>query len=107
MTTEDTTPARTCAVCRKPCKNDDWDDWCFSCQECKVRYPPVLRKACGDNWLYALKLTTGEILRFCQARIEGQWITLLGVRDLPDDMFCSSQVTLRLNKIVWLINHKA
>jgi hypothetical protein len=37
-----------------------------------------LLKACQDCFDYALKLSTGEIIRFSQAEIHGDYATLLG-----------------------------
>ena len=38
------------------------------CESCRYLYPPALLKAAGDYFDYALRLSTGEIIRFVQPK---------------------------------------
>lgn len=77
----------------------------------KERYPPSLLKATEDHFDYALKLTTGEVIRFTEATIHGDYVTLhpeggvdgrgfdpsLGNRQFS----CPRGVDVRVDQIVW------
>ena len=73
-------------------------------------YPPSLLKATDDTFDYALKLTTGEIIRFSQATLHGDYVTLLPAGgwngpgfDPPfqGHLTCPRGVDVRLDQIVW------
>ena len=76
-------------------------------------YPPALCKACYDNWDYALKLTTGELIYFCEAtQIDREWVHLSDI-----DGFCRQVkkieepslirgVDVRVSEIVWVAAHQ-
>jgi hypothetical protein len=46
------------------------------CDRCGSRYPGSLIKAHVDPFDYALKLATGEIIRFREAAIKGDYVRL-------------------------------
>ena len=48
------------------------------------RIPPSLRKALCDPFDYALKLRSGEVIRFSSALIDGDFVTL-GLDNVTDD----------------------
>lgn len=50
--------------------------WPIDCPDCRRKYPPSLLKAASDYFDYALQLRTGEIIRFSQAAIHGEFVTL-------------------------------
>jgi len=50
--------------------------WPFSSMAHNPKLPPALEKACGDPFDYVLKLRTGEIIRFSEAEIHGDYATL-------------------------------
>ncbi len=78
----------------------------WACERCKLRFPPSLIKAVGDDFEYALELRTGEVIRFRSAVIHGEWATLDGVSwgvgrvsALPFE--CPRGVDVRISEIVW------
>lgn len=79
-----------------------WADF-FSgaCDACSKRYPPSLIKACVDPLDYALKLRTGEVIRFEVAAINGggEWVTLTNCSGLEHE--CPRGVDVRISDIVW------
>jgi hypothetical protein len=48
------------------------------CDSCRRFYPPSLLKAAEDCFDYALRLSSGEIIRFRSAKIHGYYVTLYG-----------------------------
>jgi hypothetical protein len=48
------------------------------CESCRARYPKPLIKAVFDTFDYVMRLTTGELIRFVQAEISGDWVHLTG-----------------------------
>jgi len=46
------------------------------CLSCLRKYPAALIKATGDEFEYALKLSTGEVFFFASAKIEGESVHL-------------------------------
>lgn len=71
----------------------------------RLRSPPSLLKATQDYFDYALKLTTGEVIRFAQAKIHGDYVTLEPLFGEPfkfhRDYHCPRGVDVRLDQIVW------
>ena len=78
------------------------------CDACTEKYPAALLKAHRDSFDYALRLRTGEVVRFESAHINGEWahLTLL-----PDDMqlaidglpyLMERGVDVRIADIVWV-----
>ena len=74
-----------------------------------LRYPPSLRKATEDTFDYALRLTTGEIIRFQYAELHGDYVTL-HAGDGPDGKGfessalrhpCPRGIDVRVDQIVW------
>jgi pyruvate/2-oxoacid:ferredoxin oxidoreductase beta subunit len=77
------------------------------CEACCRRYPPALLKACYDPFDYALQLSTGHVIRFHEARIHGDYVTLFGDGG-PEDQGvaglahgCPRGVDVRVDAIVW------
>jgi hypothetical protein len=66
-----------CFACKKPV--NDPEEFPTPCQECAQRYPPSLLKACCDQFDYACKLTSGEIIYFTKATISGEYCALEGL----------------------------
>jgi hypothetical protein len=48
------------------------------CKRCRLKVPGSLVKALNDQFDYALMLSTGEVIRFTEARIEGEWVEIMG-----------------------------
>jgi len=82
------------------------------CKVCEPRYPPSLLKAVCDQFDYALKLRTGEVLRFQSAEIHGNYVTLTLIRpflaagadEFPQDdlpYLCPRGIDVRVKDIVW------
>ncbi len=77
--------------------------------------PDVLLKACLDQFDYALGLVDGTVIRFCEARIEGDWVHLnLGLEPFRGKVHLNGcheasgkfsfprDIAVRLDKIVWV-----
>jgi len=81
----------------------------YGCAACNRRYPQSLLKACVDQFDYACRLTTGEIVYFTNATIHGDYCTLDGLNSTIHDR--DPQKTLphpfprgldvKLSEIVW------
>lgn len=82
--------------------------------ECERQYPPALLKACYDPFDYALKLRTGEVIRFHEATIHGEYATLaadgtfnptrMGMENPNCERLaypCPRGVDVRIADIVW------
>lgn len=92
---------------------DAVDGWALICQSCSKRIPSALVKACSDHFYYGLRLTTGELIYFNEARIKGDWVHL-DVADgvnKPDhwhkpppseNPLWERGVDVRLDQIVWV-----
>jgi hypothetical protein len=63
-----------CCACKRPLTTEG-----PACPACIERYPPSLLKACCDEFEYACKLTSGEIVYFTKATISGEYCTLGGM----------------------------
>jgi hypothetical protein len=48
------------------------------CDDCKGKFPDSLLKACGDPFTYAMRLRTGEVIVFSEARIDGEFCHISG-----------------------------
>ncbi len=85
-----------------------------ACVDCEVNYPPSLLKAASDNFYYALRLRTGEIIHFHRATIHGEYVTLYrddndfsGTENFFEDVekglpfSCPRGVDVRIADIVW------
>lgn len=47
-------------------------------EEITLGYPPALAKACHDEFDYAMRLRTGELLRFGAAKaVNREWVTII------------------------------
>ncbi len=66
-----------CCACKKGLTVDGPEG--LACPACIERYPPSLLKACCDEFEYACKLTSGEIVYFTRATISGEYCTLGGL----------------------------
>jgi hypothetical protein len=88
------------------CKKDLTDDDDCACTSCQHRLPPSLIKACGDSFYYSLRLSTGEIIRFGEASIHGDYAHLTltdadaGINDLLPYRF-ERGIDVRIDAIVW------
>jgi hypothetical protein len=74
------------------------------CKTCQRRYPPSLIKASLDEYDYACRLVTGEIIRFTSAAIHGDYVTL-GVnteeQERPLPFTFDRGIDVRIKDIVW------
>src|SRR6516164_3065130 len=103
------TTSQLCARCNLCEIGDD-----VVCDSCSRFYPPSLLKAASDFFDYALRLSSGEIIRFRSADIHGDYVTLYG----GDGSHCSGSLAdcgqdpalpfifdrgldVRLSEIVW------
>lgn len=80
-----------------------------------VEYPPHLIKACCDEFVYAVRLSTGELWYFREATvINSEWVRLTGF-DKPGEMYSYETngketnrpifdrgVDVRVSSIVWV-----
>jgi hypothetical protein len=79
----------------------------YFCVVCERRYPASLRKATVDAFEYALKLRTGEIWYFTEARIEGDYVHLVfgdaypHTAGYPPDCRFDRGVEVRVKDIIW------
>jgi hypothetical protein len=95
-----------CGVCGKPTPTADDPNFTF-CAECQWRYPASLLKATVDQFDYACRLRTGEVIRFEQATIQGDFVTLHETRsvgtDDPEDLPYPFPrgLDVRIADIVW------
>lgn len=95
---------RTCPVCDATLRQEG-QTWC---NECRIIYPWPLLKATMNNWTFYAKLVTGEVVSFAEARIKGDWVTLMDVtmvhHDSPvrlDAIILGRGMVVQLNHIVW------
>lgn len=65
---------RRCDICYGGLPYED--EGILHCDVCADRYPDALLKALNDPFDYALKLRTGDVIRFCEAKINGDWVHL-------------------------------
>jgi hypothetical protein len=77
------------------------------CDCCRGRVPPSLAKACGDEFYYTLRLSTGEMIRFQNAKVYGDYVHLeltdadgQGINDRLPYRFARG-IDVRLDAIVW------
>lgn len=66
----------TCAGCGAAMVHENGETYLFVCAECALRYPNSLIKACVDEFSYALRLRSGDIIRFAFAEIHGEFVTV-------------------------------
>lgn len=81
------------------------------CPECRHFYPPSLLKAEQDQFDYALRLSTGEIIRFESASFHGDYVRLHASLPNGDECFTDKNpelpfrfargIDVRLSEIVW------
>jgi hypothetical protein len=103
-----------CEVCNEdlvPGK-DPARHWLPLCTDCKARYPDALIKATCDIFNFAMRLTTGELIRFQEAIINGDWVHLTGSEYHPgvhdESVFpelphpCPRGIDVRISQIVWV-----
>lgn len=69
-----------------------------------AKYGPVLLKACVDPFMYAVKLTTGEIIEFERCEIVGDWIHLSGIERGMDGFMPERGVAIHIDQIVWALD---
>jgi hypothetical protein len=80
------------------------------CTVCARKYPPFLIKANCDPFDYALRLRTGECIRFVECKIFGDWVLLeqiemsASVNTSPAGLPypCPRGVWARVDDIVWM-----
>jgi hypothetical protein len=79
------------------------------CRPCYMRYPDPLIKANSDPFDYVARLTTGELIRFNESDIRGNWVHLWGSEydgrdrcfsDLPYP--CPRGISVRIAQISWV-----
>jgi len=81
------------------------------CESCRNIYPWPLLKATMNNWTFYAKLTTGELIRFPEASITGDWVTLkaptilssgsaLGLREA----MLGRGLVVQINQIAWCVD---
>ncbi len=98
-----------CYACHEAAAVDGPEPFCAACAR---RIPRALLKALIDPFDYALRLTTGEVVRFGSARIDGDWVTLSdapgetppkGDRPVTGLKYpCPRGVEVRIDQIVWI-----
>jgi hypothetical protein len=98
---DNTVECPACGVNRVQQSFEQSDSVCYPCQK---RYPASLLKASVDPFDYALKLITGEVVRFESASINGDYVHLEGVRSddsggLPYGF--ARGVDVRVDAIAW------
>jgi hypothetical protein len=75
------------------------------CSSCQKHYPASLRKAVADPFDYALRLVTGEVIRFTSAHIQGDYIHLsFGNQSESDNALpfvFARGIEVRADAIVW------
>jgi hypothetical protein len=116
MSTVLTADTSCCPVCCRACgrtaaNTGKQPEFCTACAR---RCPEALLKATYDTFHYALRLRTGEIIRFSRAFIQGEFVHL----DL-DDLYVNYQpfpfntdkalergVDVRLSSIEWVSDGK-
>lgn len=98
------TPRQPCVVCGQFAEADA----ALGCASCQARLPASLIKACCDPFDYALRLRTGEIIRFESARVVGAYAHLTGQGSVAGEatfdglMFPFPRgMDVRLDDIVW------
>lgn len=100
------TRERLCKCCRRAVVSDLFF---VVCDQCIHLYPPSLLKAVNDDFDYALRLKTGEIIRFSSAEICGDYVVLKGqyygdskmVTGKGVDFTFDRGIDVRLDSIVW------
>lgn len=99
----------TCLVCGSALPADYKEEPLVfdTCAPCKRTLPPSLMKATYDAFTYALRLRTGEIIAFREAKIHGEFVTLIldenGRNDSRhyNDFSFERGLDVRLSDIVW------
>jgi len=97
----------TCPGCHRECTRPGGPIHTYGCAPCKRIYPQVLLKAACDPFDYALKLRTGEVIRFYEAHIHGDHVTLSGQTNNYEapveglQFACPRGVDVRIADIVW------
>lgn len=98
-----------CPVCKEGLLATTSNDHHYACPACEQRYPDALLKAVRDPFDYALRLVTGEVVRFHQADIKRGWAWLQGsayegsdggVQGLKHP--CDRGVWVRIEHVVWV-----
>jgi len=81
------------------------------CNACRQRYPESLLKAVIDQFSYALKLRTGEIVMFDECRITGDYAHLkLSSDEWKYDSHATVEygyhrgIDVRVDDIVWCVD---
>ncbi len=80
------------------------DNFCLPCLQ---KLPASLLKAISDPFDYAIGLRTGLVIRFSEARIQGEWVHLLvagtnrPVGNGDDTYNWERGIDVRLTEIVW------
>jgi hypothetical protein len=100
--------SETCVACGGLLSPPLREPWPTACPVCQDRYPPSLLKAAGDAFDYALRLRTGEVIRFETAEIHGAFATLRGTDHWVEDHGrsrlpypCPRGLDVRVDDIVW------
>jgi hypothetical protein len=100
--------SETCIACGGLVPPALREPWPTACPVCQDRYPPSLLKAAGDAFDYALRLRSGEVIRFETAEIHGAYATLRGIdrwggdRHLGDLPYpCPRGLDVCVGDIVW------
>jgi hypothetical protein len=74
------------------------------CNACNPLYPRSLLKATCDEFDYALRLSSGEIIRFRSAEIHGDYVRLSDVEkgdEQPLPFIFDRGIDVRLSAIIW------
>ena len=95
-----------CVGCHAILGHDPAGPPSWACDRCTDRYGPVLIKAAGDHFDYAVRLVSGEIIRFHDASLHGEWVTLSDIdragSTLPDVLSIPERgLDVRLSHITW------
>jgi hypothetical protein len=95
-------PVEKCVACN----NGETDLMDGICGTCRTKYPVSLLKALGvPSLYYAVGLRTGEIIRFSDASIHGEFAHVTGVEygdgETISPRFCDRGIDIRIADIVW------
>lgn len=107
---DETRRGASCVVCGRSTFRDP--DYFPICPECNSKYPAALVKASCDPFDYALGLKHGEIIRFSEASIDGDWVHLNVDRIYDDEEpnpikrltgLCFARgIDVRISEIAWV-----
>lgn len=103
----ETTETLTCVICNDRVVEHVHFSFVEACGACCRKYPASLLKACFDTFDYAMGLRDRRIIRFENAKIHGEWVTLTVIGhsyvDPRDERYYNFErgLDVRIADIVW------